>query len=56
MHMPYTEALLQSIPKLDQPSHTKLQIIGGRPPDLVDPPSGCQFAATLPLRAAEVHR
>jgi oligopeptide/dipeptide ABC transporter ATP-binding protein len=44
MKMPYTEALLQSIPKLDQPSHTRLQAIAGRPPDLVDPPSGCRFA------------
>jgi oligopeptide/dipeptide ABC transporter ATP-binding protein len=45
MKMPYTEALLQSIPKLDQPSHTRLQAISGRPPDLVDPPKGCRFAA-----------
>jgi oligopeptide/dipeptide ABC transporter ATP-binding protein len=44
MKMPYTAALLQSIPKLDQPSHTRLQAIAGRPPDLVDPPSGCRFA------------
>ena len=45
MKMPYTEALLQSIPKLDQPSHTRLQAISGRPPDLVNPPAGCRFAA-----------
>jgi oligopeptide/dipeptide ABC transporter ATP-binding protein len=44
MKMPYTEALLSSIPKLDQPSHTKLEIIGGRPPDLIHPPRGCNFA------------
>jgi peptide/nickel transport system ATP-binding protein len=44
MRMPYTEALLQSIPKLDQASHTRLQAISGRPPDLVNPPSGCRFA------------
>ena len=44
MKMPYTEALLQSIPKLDQPSHTRLQAISGRPPDLVNPPTGCRFA------------
>ena len=44
MRMPYTEALLQSIPKLDQPSHTRLQAISGRPPDLVNPPTGCRFA------------
>jgi oligopeptide/dipeptide ABC transporter ATP-binding protein len=45
MKMPYTEALLQSIPKLDQPSHTRLQAISGRPPDLVERPKGCRFAA-----------
>src|SRR5689334_5407464 len=42
---PYTEALLKSIPKLAQPSHTRLEAISGRPPDLVDPPKGCKFAA-----------
>jgi peptide/nickel transport system ATP-binding protein len=44
MRMPYTEALLQSIPRLDQPSHTRLAAIPGRPPDLLDPPRGCAFA------------
>ncbi|HTK16785.1 MAG TPA: ABC transporter ATP-binding protein [Acidimicrobiia bacterium] len=42
---PYTEALLKSIPKLAQPSHTRLDAISGRPPDLVNPPVGCKFAA-----------
>ncbi len=45
---PYTEALLKSIPKLAQPSHTRLEAISGRPPDLVDPPKGCKFAARCP--------
>ena len=45
MKMPYTEALLSSIPKLEQPSHTRLATIPGRPPDLVNPPKGCKFAA-----------
>jgi peptide/nickel transport system ATP-binding protein len=44
MKMPYTEALLQSIPRLDQPSHSRLAVIPGRPPDLVNPPRGCRFA------------
>jgi oligopeptide/dipeptide ABC transporter ATP-binding protein len=48
MRMPYTEALLKSIPKLEQASHTRLQIIGGRPPDLVAPPPGCPFAPRCP--------
>ena len=41
---PYTEALLQSIPKLEMAKHTKLDAIGGRPPDLVHLPDGCKFA------------
>ncbi len=44
MRMPYTEALLRSIPKLGEPSHTRLAAIPGRPPDLVNPPVGCRFA------------
>ena len=48
MKMPYTEALLKSIPKLDDPSHTRLSVIGGRPPDLVHPPIGCRFAPRCP--------
>ena len=45
MKMPYTEALLSSIPKLADPSHTRLATIPGRPPDLLHPPPGCKFAA-----------
>jgi peptide/nickel transport system ATP-binding protein len=45
---PYTEALLKSIPKLGQPSHTRLDAITGRPPDLVHPPTGCKFAPRCP--------
>jgi peptide/nickel transport system ATP-binding protein len=45
---PYTEALLKSIPKLSDPSHTKLEAISGRPPDLVNPPTGCKFAPRCP--------
>jgi peptide/nickel transport system ATP-binding protein len=45
---PYTEALLKSIPKLGDPSHTKLEAISGRPPDLVNPPKGCKFAPRCP--------
>ena len=44
MKMPYTEALFRSIPKVEYPSHTKLAIIPGRPPNMVDPPKGCKFA------------
>jgi peptide/nickel transport system ATP-binding protein len=44
MRMPYTKSLMRSIPKLDDPSHTRLLTIPGRPPDLVNPPKGCRFA------------
>lgn len=44
MRMPYTEALLESIPKLEYASHTRLASIPGRPPDLVKPSKGCPFA------------
>ncbi len=48
MKMPYTKALLRSIPKLTDPSHTRLATIAGRPPDLVNPPRGCRFAPRCP--------
>ena len=44
MH-PYTEALLSSIPRLNDPKHTRLTPIEGFPPDIVDGPQGCKFAA-----------
>ncbi|MEL7206643.1 MAG: ABC transporter ATP-binding protein [Actinomycetota bacterium] len=48
MRMPYTEALLKSIPKLENQSHTRLEVITGRPPDLINPPKGCNFAPRCP--------
>jgi peptide/nickel transport system ATP-binding protein len=45
---PYTEALLKSIPKLEHHSHTRLEVIPGRPPDLVAPPKGCNFSPRCP--------
>lgn len=45
MRHPYTQALLQSIPNPARPSHSRLQPIPGRPPNLLDPPQGCAFAA-----------
>lgn len=48
VRMPYTEALLRSIPRLDEASHTRLHVIGGRPPDLMSPPKGCRFAPRCP--------
>ena len=48
VRMPYTEALVRSIPKLADPSHTRLTVIAGRPPDLVHPPKGCKFSPRCP--------
>ncbi len=48
MRMPYTEALLHSIPKLTEPSHTRLEVIKGRPPDLLRITPGCRFAPRCP--------
>ena len=43
MRMPYTQALLAAIPKLDAPPHTPLPAIAGRPPDQTRPLKGCSF-------------
>lgn len=39
---PYTKALLESIPRVDQKGQ-ELTVIKGLPPTLTDPPSGCAF-------------
>ena len=41
--MPYTEALLRSLPRLTDPTHTRLSAIPGRPPDLARRSGGCAF-------------
>ena len=44
MHHPYSQALLASIPRLEQDSKFRLHSIPGLPPDLTNPPAGCRFA------------
>jgi oligopeptide/dipeptide ABC transporter ATP-binding protein len=39
---PYTKALLESIPRVDQKGQ-ELTVIKGLPPALVNPPSGCSY-------------
>jgi oligopeptide/dipeptide ABC transporter ATP-binding protein len=39
---PYTQALLQSVPRIDQPAG-RLTAIAGQPPDPASPPPGCRF-------------
>jgi len=46
--MPYTRALMDSIPRLADPSGSRLNAIAGRPPDLIHPPKGCRFAPRCP--------
>jgi peptide/nickel transport system ATP-binding protein len=42
---PYTEALFQALPDKAAEAGERLYSIPGLPPDLVNPPAGCRFAA-----------
>jgi oligopeptide/dipeptide ABC transporter ATP-binding protein len=44
---PYTQALLESIPKLGN-QQARLTAIEGQPPDLTAPPSGCAYHPRCP--------
>jgi peptide/nickel transport system ATP-binding protein len=44
MRMRYTAALFRAIPRIENPSHTRLEAIDGRPPDLASDLRGCRFA------------
>jgi peptide/nickel transport system ATP-binding protein len=56
MRMPYTEALLAAIPKIDAAPHTKLPAISGRPPDPTRPIAGCSFSPRCRYAAGLCHR
>jgi peptide/nickel transport system ATP-binding protein len=55
MRMPYTEALLAAIPKIDAAPHTPLPAISGRPPDPTRPLAGCSFAPRCRYAAGRCH-
>ncbi len=55
MRMPYTEALLAAIPKLDAAPHTVLPAISGRPPDPTRPLKGCSFSPRCRYAVARCH-
>jgi peptide/nickel transport system ATP-binding protein len=55
MRMPYTEALLAAIPKLDAAPHTVLPAISGRPPDPTRPIKGCSFSPRCRYAVARCH-
>lgn len=44
MRMPYTQALVNSIPSLEDPPHTPLTAIEGHPVNLKKLPRGCSFS------------
>ncbi len=48
MKMPYTEALLKSIPRLETPTGSRLPVIEGRLPDPTKNEPGCPFANRCP--------
>jgi oligopeptide/dipeptide ABC transporter ATP-binding protein len=52
MRMPYTRALFNAIPRLDDPPHKVLAAISGQPPDLAVPRQGCSFAPRCPKAQA----
>ncbi len=52
VRMPYTQALLDAVPRLDHPAHSPLPVIGGRPPDPAAPEPGCSFAPRCPRAQA----
>ena len=52
---PYTRMLLDATPRLHQAAH-ELTFIPGAPPDLLDPPQGCRFAARCPFAKQKCRR
>ena len=48
VRMPYTQALLDAIPRIELEPHVLLPVVGGRPPDLAAIPLGCPFAPRCP--------
>jgi oligopeptide/dipeptide ABC transporter ATP-binding protein len=51
---PYTQALLNSIPRLGDPGQ-RLAAIDGQPPDPANPPAGCAFAPRCMRALARCH-
>jgi oligopeptide/dipeptide ABC transporter ATP-binding protein len=48
VRMPYTRALLDAVPRMEQEPHVLLPVIGGLPPDLSKARPGCSFAPRCP--------
>jgi len=52
---PYSQALLASVPKIDQRRDERLLSIPGLPPDLSKPITGCRFAPRCQFATEECH-
>ena len=48
VRMPYTRALLDSLPRLEDPPHMTLNVVAGQAPNLAALPPGCPFAPRCP--------
>ncbi|MGO1184241.1 MAG: oligopeptide/dipeptide ABC transporter ATP-binding protein [Micrococcaceae bacterium] len=46
----YSRALLESLPRSDQPRHSELSTVKGSPPDPVGRPQACRFAGRCPAQ------
>ena len=55
MRHPYSQALLASIPRLEQDNRQRLYSIPGLPPDLTNPPVGCRFAPRCARATDQCH-
>lgn len=49
---PYTKGLLSSIPRLENPRKTRLNVISGMVPSLAELPEGCRFQNRCPMADA----
>lgn len=54
--MPYTWSLLRSIPRLDASKEKRLMPIKGQPPNLANPPKGCNFYERCPFATEQCHQ
>lgn len=52
MRMPYTKALFDAIPRIEDPSHRRLPNIPDLPPNFAALPPGCRFAPRCPRAGA----
>ena len=55
MKMPYTQALLDSIPNIEMKSGARLKVIEGRLPNPVDRPKGCGFVTRCTYAQQKCH-